>query len=454
MLKRYLERTPRSRELAREAKTVLPSGVTHDSRYVLPYGLYIDHARGPRKWDVDGNEYIDFFGGHGALILGHNDPDVRRAIDAGLERGTQLGAGHADEIAWARKIIDLVPSAERVRFTSSGTEATLMAVRLARAFTGRSKILRFPGHYHGWQDDMTTGYRSHFNGGAVSGVPAPVADNTMLADVRDLRGLQAIFKHADDIAAVIFEPLGAATGQVPMKPDFIAELRGLTQETGVLMIFDEVVTGFRVSAGGVQAKIGVTPDLTSLAKIVAGGLPGGAVAGRKDILDHLDFAASAAKDREKIYHPGTFNANPVSAAAGIATLAKLADGQLLAETDRGAAILRASLNDVLADKGLAWAVYGQSSAFHLFMNPNGRPIDSRKFDPNSVQQLELTTKPAETVRALRLAMNVHGVDLSGWPGGLLSSTHGDKERMDTVTAFNGSLEMMQADGLLPGTSMA
>lgn len=454
LLKRYLERTKRSGQLAREAKTVLPSGVTHDSRHVLPHGLYIEHASGPRKWDVDGNEYVDYYGGHGALMLGHNDPDIRKAINAGLDRGTQFGAGHADEVAWARKIIDMVPSAERVRFTSSGTEATLMAVRLARAFTGRGKILRFPGHYHGWQDDMTTGYRSHFNGGAVSGVPAPVAANTMLADIRDIRGLQAIFKHADDIAAVIFEPLGAATGQVPMDPVFIAELRDLTQQTGVLMIFDEVVTGFRVSAGGVQEKIGVTPDLTSLAKIVAGGLPGGAVAGRKDILDHLDFAASAAKDREKVYHPGTFNANPVSAAAGIATLSKLADGKLIAATDQQAATLRASLNDILADHRVPWAVYGQSSAFHLFMNPNQRTVDPRSFDPNSVEPSELTTKTAETVRALRLAMNVHGVDLSGWPGGLLSSTHGEQEHADTVAAFASSIEMMRADGLLPNNATA
>lgn len=454
LLAQYLERTRRSGALAVDARTVLPSGVTHDSRHVLPHGLYIDHASGPRKWDVDGNEYVDYFGGHGALMLGHNDPEIRAAIDAGLDRGTQFGAGHADEIVWARKIIDLVPSAERVRFTSSGTEATLMAVRLARAFTGRSKILRFPGHYHGWQDDMTTGYRSHFNGGAVSGVPDPVAGNTLLADVRDIRGLQAVFKHPEDIAAVIFEPLGAATGQVPMEPDVIAELRTLTHKTGVLMIFDEVVTGFRVSAGGVQAKIGVTPDLTALAKIVAGGLPGGAVAGRKDILDHLDFAASTAKDREKVYHPGTFNANPVSAAAGIATLSKLANGKLLAATDHRAATLRASLNNVLREQKVAWAVYGQSSAFHLFMNPNGRSIDPGNFDPNMVDQSELTTKPAETVRALRLAMNVHGVDLSGWPGGLLSSTHGEKELADTVSAFTMSIEMLRADGLLPDTSKA
>jgi len=452
LLARYLERTRRSGALALDAKTVLPSGVTHDSRHVLPHGLYIDHASGPRKWDVDGNEYVDYYGGHGALMLGHNDPDIRAAIDAGLDRGTQFGAGHADEIVWADKIIDMVPSAERVRFTSSGTEATLMAVRLARAFTGRNKILRFPGHYHGWQDDMTTGYRSHFNGGAVSGVPDPVAANTLLADVRDIRGLQAVFKHAEDIAAVIFEPLGAATGQVPMDPEFIAELRTLTRQTGVLMIFDEVVTGFRVSAGGVQAKIGVTPDLTALAKIVAGGMPGGAVAGRKDILDHLDFAASSAKDREKIYHPGTFNANPVSAAAGIATLSKLSDGKLLAAADQKAARLRASLNTVLREQKVAWAVYGQSSAFHVFMNPNGRTIDPDNFDPNAVDQSELTAKPAETVRALRLAMNVHGVDLSGWPGGLLSSTHGDQELAETVTAFTMSLEMLRADGLLAETS--
>ena len=165
----YRARTPRSQALAEQAALLLPSGIAHDARHVDPYGVYIDRAQGPHKWDVDGNRYVDFFGGHGALILGHGRPEVTAAVGAALQRGTQFGASHADEIAWVLAIQRLVPSAERVRFTSSGTEATLMALRLARAFTGRERIVRFKGHFHGWHDQMTSGYTDHFDGSPTPG---------------------------------------------------------------------------------------------------------------------------------------------------------------------------------------------------------------------------------------------------------------------------------------------
>ena len=160
----YRQRTPGSAELARQAAGLLPSGIAHDARYLEPYGVYIEHAAGAHKWDVDGNRSIDFFGGHGALILGHCHPVVTARVAEAAAQGTQFGANHAGEVRWAEAIRRLVPAAERVRFTSSGTEATLLAVRLARAFTGRSKLLRFKGHFHGWNDHMTSGYTDHFDG--------------------------------------------------------------------------------------------------------------------------------------------------------------------------------------------------------------------------------------------------------------------------------------------------
>ncbi len=448
VLEAYCARTVRSRALAEEARALLPSGITHDSRRMNPYAHYIDRARGPLKWDVDGNLYVDYFGGHGALILGHGDPDIRAAINAALDRGTQFAAGHADEIAWARAIVDLVPSAERVRFTASGTEATLMAVRLARAHTGRDTILRFPGHYHGWQDDMTTGYAAHFDGSPARGVPNSVAGNTLLADPRDRKALSSLFEHHPPPAAVLLEPLGAATGQVPIAPDFIADLREHTARTGTVLIFDEVITGFRVAPGGVQQKLGIVPDLTAMAKIVAGGLPGGAVAGRRDILDGLDFDAAAASGREKIYHPGTFNANPVSAAAGIATLARIADGSLLGRTDALTESLRQRLNEVLAEEDVPWAVYGQSSAFHIFLNPDGMAVDPERFDPMLLTPQALTQKSEIINRALRLAMLVNGVDLAGWPGGMLSGSHGPDEIDQTADALRASLRLLRQDALV------
>src|SRR5262247_3677695 len=324
----YRAATPGSAAASEKASRLFPSGVTHDSRYIEPYGLYVTRAQGPRKWDVDGHCYVDYFGGHGALLLGHCHPKVVEAVQQQIERGTHFGASHETEIAWAEWVMKLVPSAERVRFTSSGTEATLMAVRLARAFSGKPKIIRFNYHFHGWHDHMTTGHSSHFDGTATTGVLDAVAGNVLLCDQNDEAGLKRILEqHEGEIAAAIIEPTGANGGRLPIDPEFLQALRRLTAEHGVLLIFDEVVTGFRVSRGGAQAAFGIRPDLTTLAKILAGGLPGGAVTGRKDILDLLDFEVTKGAGKEKINHPGTFNANPMSAAAGIATL------RIIAESD-------------------------------------------------------------------------------------------------------------------------
>ena len=249
----YRALTPGSAARAERAAALFPSGITHDSRYIEPYGLYIERAAGPRKWDVDGRSYVDYFGGHGALLLGHCHPEVMAAVHAQLDRGTHFGASHELELLWAESVMRLVPSAERVRFTSSGTEATLMAVRLARAFTGKPKLVRFNQHFHGWHDHMTSGHASHFDGTATAGVLDAVAGNVRLCDQNDEAALAALLDRHDDIAAAIIEPTGANGGKLPIDPAFLQALRRLTQERGVLLIFDEVVTGFRVSPGGAQA---------------------------------------------------------------------------------------------------------------------------------------------------------------------------------------------------------
>ncbi|HSF94641.1 MAG TPA: aminotransferase class III-fold pyridoxal phosphate-dependent enzyme [Thermohalobaculum sp.] len=444
----YRARTARSAELYTQALEVLPSGIAHDSRHLPPYGLYVERAEGPRKWDVDGNEYVDFFGGHGALLLGHNPPAVLKATEAALRRGTHFATSHAAEIAWARQVIDMMPSAQKVRFTSSGTEATLMCLRLARAHTGKRKLLRFRHNFHGWHDDMTTGYASHFDGSAPRGIPEGVAGNVVLVDNGDLEGMRAALAGDREIACAILEPLGAATGQLPVETAFLQALREATEKAGVLLIFDEVVTGFRVSPGGVQGATGVIPDLTSMAKIVAGGMPGGCVGGRTDILDQLDFAAAARSNAEKIYHPGTFNANPVSAAAGVAALRIIATTDACARAEATAAELRAGMNAALKAAGVSWAVYGRGTALHTFLNPAGRAVDPERFDPMAVPTAELKAKSAETVRLLRLAMMVNGVDISPWPGGLVSAAHGPREVAETVAAWGESLRMLKGDAVV------
>ncbi len=443
----YRDRTPRSRAWAEEAAVLLPSGIAHDSRHVDPYGVYIDRAAGPHKWDVDGNRYVDFFGGHGALILGHCHPEVTAAVTNALQRGTQFGASHAGEIAWSRAIMRLVPSAERVRFTSSGTEATLMALRLARAHSGRARMVRFKGHFHGWHDHMTSGYSNHFDGSPTPGVLDGVADAVTLLSPGDVAEARAFFAaQGGEVAAVILEPTGSSFGQVPLRPEFLHELRALCDAHGALLVFDEVVTGFRATSGGAQAAYGVRPDLSSFAKIVAGGMPGAAVAGRKDILDLLDFEVMAAAGREKIGHPGTFNANPVSAAAGVACLGILAETDANDVATATAVKLRRALNEVLAETGTPWAFYGTFSGFHTFMNPNGRTIDPLAFDPFEWSFDELKSQPKHLASRLRVALLVHGVDTNGRIGGFTSATHTDDDVAETAAGLRGAIAMLRAEG--------
>ncbi len=435
--------TTKSSKLAISARGLLPSGVVHDSRHIKPYGLYAERAEGSRKWDVDGNEYIDYYGGHGALLLGHNHPKVVAAANAQLSKGTHFACNHELEIRWAEKLMEMVPSAKRVRFHSSGTEATQMAVRLARAYSGKNRILRFHGHYHGWLDDMTTGYISHFDGSPAIGVPEHTARLSVTLDPYDELAIEEKLKSDTDIAAVVVEPLGAATGKVPLSPAFLQNLRQWTAVNGVLLIFDEVVTGFRVSPGGVQAAINVSPDLTALAKIVAGGLPGAAVAGAPEILDGLDHDENRRGGREKIYHPGTFNACPVSAAAGIAALNTIQDTNACDRANRLGKQLRDMLSHTLQQLDIPWIVYGESSAFHIYMGDQGSQISGNNPDFASLGREELCRQPEGLAGLLRLAMNINGVDFTGWPGGLVSSAHTESDISVTTDAFSRSLKMLK-----------
>jgi glutamate-1-semialdehyde 2,1-aminomutase len=445
----YRERTPRSERLAAAAQEVLPSGITHDVRYTKPYGIYIDRAKGSRKWDVDRNEYVDYFGGHGSLILGHNHPSVMAATHAALEQGTHFGANHPREVRWAELVCELVPSAERVRFTSSGTEATLLAVRLARSATGKPRIVRFLTQFHGWHDHMTSGHTNHFDGTPTAGVLADIAGNAILLPPGDAVALRQTLEARDDIACVIVEPTGTHFGAAPLSPDFLSVLREETRKRDILLIFDEVITGFRVAPGGAQAVFGITPDLTALAKVLAGGLPGGAVCGRRDILDELDFEAAACKQREKIAHPGTYNANPVSAAAGIATLEVVGATDACTRANATAESLRMRLNEVLAEARVPWAVYGTFSGFHLFLNPRRRPIDPLRFDASAVDYREILSFPPDLARLTRLAMLANGVDLNGRLSGLTSAAHDADDIAATAAALKESLRMLRSEGELP-----
>jgi glutamate-1-semialdehyde 2,1-aminomutase len=443
----YRRRTPTSADLYQRARRVFPSGVTHDGRYLEPYPIYVERAAGSRKWDVDGNEYVDYAGGHGALLLGHNHPTVVEAIAQQLPRGTHYGAGHQLEIRWGELVQQLVPAAEMVRFTNSGTEATLLALRLARAFTKRPKILRFAGHFHGWHDHMAFGVGSHFDGTPTPGVLAEVVEKVVLAPPGDIDATRQVLASHNDIAAVIVEPTGASWGQVPIAPSFIAALVEMTQAHGALLIFDEVISGFRCSPGGAQAYYKVKPDLTTLAKILAGGLPGGALVGRQDVMELLDFAKSTAADREKIAHHGTFNGGPLSAAAGIATLELVASTDACARANDYAARLREALNRVLQDEHVPWIAYGTFSGFHIFTDPEGRRPRAADIESGKLDYRVLKAPPRRSlIVKLRLGMLLHGVEIFSWPGGPTSAVHNDEDLVRTADALRQTVRMLREEG--------
>ncbi|MCS6891218.1 MAG: aminotransferase class III-fold pyridoxal phosphate-dependent enzyme [Rhodovarius sp.] len=445
----YMARTPGSAALHRRALASLPSGIAHDSRWVKPWPLYCERGAGAWKWDVDGNRLLDLFGGHGSHLLGHCPPAVVEATIEQMRRGSQFAAGTPLEVEWAALVQELVPCAERVRFTASGTEATHMAVRLARAFTGRRKILRFHRHYHGWHDAMAFGVDGHFDGTPTPGVPEAVAEGVRLLPPNDIAAVEAALAADRDIAAVILEPLGATSGLVPFRPDVLHALRELTRAYGVLLILDEVVTGFRIAPGGAQQARGVEADLCTLAKVLAGGMPGGAVAGRAEILEALDFEASARKGREKIKHPGTYNANPVSAAAGIAMLRAVRDEDACGRANRAGEAMRAALNAVLAEEGVPWAVYGEFSFFFFFTNPQGLAIDPLRFDAFALPPEAFAPDPRKSLlQKLHLGLVVHGVDPMGHRGGILSAVHGEEEIATAAAALRATLRALRAEGEL------
>jgi glutamate-1-semialdehyde 2,1-aminomutase len=262
------ERMAGSARLHAKARTVFPDGVTHDGRFMEPFPLYCTNAAGPRKWDVDGHEYVDYFGGHGALLLGHSHPAIVEAVADQTKRGTHFGACHELEVQWGELIQQIVPSGRGglVKLTSSGTEATMIAMRLARAFTGKDVICKAQGAFHGWHDYATMAMAPPYDEPISAGVPRGVNESVVSFPAGDIEALRALLDSRDDIAAVILIADGAGTA-------FLRAVRDLTAARGVVLIFDEVVTGFRYAPGGAQEYYGVTPDLTTLAKILAGVTP-------------------------------------------------------------------------------------------------------------------------------------------------------------------------------------
>ncbi|HEY7521335.1 MAG TPA: aminotransferase class III-fold pyridoxal phosphate-dependent enzyme [Methylomirabilota bacterium] len=429
----FRARHPRAAALADRARAAIPGGITHDIRHLVPFPVYIERARGTRKWDVDGHEYVDYWMGHGALFLGHCHPAVVSAVQEQVARGTHLGASHELEVRWAELVNRLVPCAELTRFTMSGTEATHLAMRVARAYTGRSRILKFAGHFHGWHDGAAVGVNPPYEVPMSAGIPGATLDQVLICPPNDIKAVEVALERGD-IAAVIMEPAGGQSGTTPTIPGYLQELRALTTRHGVVLIFDEVITGFRYAPGGAQAYFGVTPDLTTLAKIVAGGLPGGALCGKRELMSMLAFRGDPDWDRaQRVAHAGTFNANPLSAAAAIATLELCADASLQARANKYGEELRRALTDALKRAGAPGVCYGEASIYHVSFE--GKP-GLAGFD---------RPRKGALYHLLRCALLNNGVDCSmnhGW----VSAMHAEDDLERTVKAYGSAFSAMVAEG--------
>ncbi len=428
--------------LYERALAVLPGGVNSPVRAFAGVGgepVFVRSAAGAYLETTDGRRLIDYIGSYGPLICGHRPPEVVAALESALRRGTTFGAPTAAEVELAELICSALPSMDMVRLVNSGTEATMSALRLARAATGRNRLVKFAGCYHGHADAFLVAAGS----GAATlgvpsspGVPAAVTADTLVAPFNDLDAVSEIFdRHGPEIAAVIVEPVAGNMGLVPPVAGYLEGLRQLTERAGALLIFDEVMTGFRVAWGGAQSLFGVEPDLTTLGKVIGGGLPIGAYGGRRDLMQQIAPAGP-------VYQAGTLSGNPLAVAAGLAALRLLAAGRVPPEGDKReeaiydrleatSSVLEAGLSGVASRHGVALRVQRQGSMVGLFFTD--RPVER-------LEDVEASDRDrfARVFHRL-LAAGVH-LPPSPYETLFVSTVHGEAEIERTVEAFDRALE--------------
>jgi len=354
------------------ARTLMPGGVSSPVRAISPHPFYVSRAEGPYLFDLDDNRFIDYCLAYGPMILGHRHPAIIKAVTDQLSKGWLYGTPSELEVSLARRIVNLYPGIDMLRFVNTGTEATMAALRIARGCTGKDKIIKVEGGFHGAHDSVLVKAGS----GATTlgipdskGVPVDTAKNTLQVPYNDLSAVGDLLqKFKGQVAALIIEPVMGNIGPVLPKEGYLQCLRDLTRDNDVLLIFDEVITGFRLSLGGAQKYYGVTPDLTTLGKIIGGGFPIGIVGGRRDLISQVAPSGG-------VYQAGTFNGSPVSLASGMATLDVLQNENVLERLNSAGDGMRRALSEIVDDQKLGYSVVGIASMFKVFFGPEPQSYD-------------------------------------------------------------------------------
>ncbi len=427
-------RTPRSKQLYERAKRVMPAGVSYFIRHFEPYPLYINWAKGSKIKDVDGNTYIDFWMGHYTHILGHSPPNIVVVIKKQIEHGTHYGVCHELEIAMAEQVAKMVPSAQMVRFCNSGTEAAMYATRLARAYTGKAKIVKFEGGWHGGYDALHSAVKPPFDMPESSGITEGVLRDTIIAPFNDLQGTEQ--KVTNEVAAIVVEPVLGAAGCIPAEREFLRGLRELCDQKGVLLIFDEVITGFRLAPGGAQQYYDVLADITTLGKILGGGLPIGAVVGRRDIMERMNPLLFERPTFS--FQGGTFTANPATLSAGLEILRTLEDGRIIDRLNDEGKKIQKELTDIFERGSVDVHVNRAGSLFHVH------------FTRGKVENANAASK-SDRVRLLEYHMALIGGGVFFLPSktGAISDAHSKEDLEKLLTETERYVESGGAKGKAP-----
>lgn len=449
-----LEKMKNSAQFYEQAKKFIPGGVTANIKYFAPHPIVMNKGKGSRLWDVDDNEYIDYLLCYGSLILGHGHDTVNEAVNYQLTSiGTAVfGAPHDLELKMAQKLIELFPSMDMVRYTNSGLEATLLAIRLAQAYTSKTKIGKFEGHYHGGYDQVLLSVSPDLKEAGEEirpntvpdseGIPQYYVENTIILPFNDLpRTEQLLRKHQHELAAIILEPVQG--GFIPADDHYMQGLRKLTSELNILFIFDEVKTGFRLTLGGAQSLYCVEPDITALGKVLGGGFPIGAIGGKREIMEmmapdqHRDILSAGANTKlssrsKGVFHSGTYNGHPTVLAAGLATINVLSEHDVMAELIRKTNFLREKLEEVYAKHGIPMQTLGMGSIFNIIL--------SKKVIKNYRDMQNVNTELRKKIDYELLGQGVYTKPLNRYS---MSTAHTEEDILLTVAAHDEAIKRVK-----------